>query len=362
LRDRAAVALDVAQHLADDPVRDGLRLAARRLHRLLVEVGQRAVGHEDARVVVAEPVVADETLAPLRGELGDRARQSCDEFARDLKSDKVRLGEIPVVMDLFLRALQERPLAFWTPTDGDLPSSRADLAALLPVTPEAIGLVGDGLADRLIAVEVLDLALRRPAGLAALGEADRHVHVEPARAFLEAHLAHAGADDDLAQSGRVRDRLVRGAHVWLRDDLEERHARAVEVDERVSVTVLCVRGVLFEMRAMDADALRTGRGRDLDPAFHAEREVVLRDLIPLRQVGVHVVLAVELRVRGNTAVEREAGGDRELDRATVRYWQGTWKPEAHGAHERVRGRAEPLRAARAEHLRARRELDVRLDA
>src|SRR5439155_14848641 len=83
--------------------------------------------------------------------------------------------------------------------------------------------------------------------------------------------------------------------------------------------------------------------------------------IALRQVGVHVVLAIELRVRGDLAVEREARDHRELDRALVRHREGARQTETDRADERIRRRAEPLRRAAAEHLRLGRELDVRLD-
>src|SRR5437899_4705570 len=112
------------------------------------------------------------------------------------------------------------------------------------------------------------------------------------------------------------------------------------------------------MRAPDADALSA---LQLQPAVDGEREVVLRDLITLRQIGIHVVLAVELGVIGRLAVQREPRRDRELDRATVRHGQRTGKSKADWANERVRRRTEPARLAAAEHLRLGVELDVRLD-
>src|SRR5258708_13825558 len=121
-------------------------------------------------------------------------------------------------------------------------------------------------------------------------------------------------------------------------------------------------GVLREVRAADADALgRPVVAGDLEPALHREREVELRDLVALRQVRVHVVLTVEFRVLGRPAVERDARGDRELDRAAVRVRERARQPEADLAGERVRRRAEPLRRTAAEHLGAGVELDLALD-
>src|SRR5688500_15104038 len=96
------------------------------------------------------------------------------------------------------------------------------------------------------------------------------------------------------------------------------------------------------MRTCDPDALRPGGGRDLEPAFDIQRQVELRDLITLRQVRIHVVLAVELRVRRYFAIERQAGDHRELDGALVRHRQRTGKAEAPRTHERVRWHAAPL--------------------
>src|SRR5205814_8218247 len=159
-----------------------------------------------------------------------------------------------------------------TPADGDLPGSCPDLAAGTPLLPQAIGLVCDRLAQRLIAVQVLDLALRRPLRLAVLIETDRDVHVEAAGALLEAHLGHAGEDEDVAQRADVRLALFRRAHVRLAHDLEERDTRAVEIDQRVAapgvLAVLQRAGVRFEVRARCRDAFSR---REPEPTLPAER-------------------------------------------------------------------------------------------
>src|SRR5205823_4162943 len=101
--------------------------------------------------------------------------------------------------------------------------------------------------------------------------------------------------------------------------------------------------------------------RDDEPAACAERLVVLADLVRLRQVGVEVVLAVEDRALGDLALEREPELDALLDRAAVRNRQRPRKREADGAGLRVRCAAEAVLAA-AEHLRARLQLHVDLEA
>src|SRR2546425_4528206 len=232
----------------------------------------------------------------------------------------------------------------------------------LPFLPETVRLVRDGATKGLVAVQVLDLALRRPERIAAFLKANRHVDVEAARALLEPHLGDAGVDEDVAQGANVVLGFVGGAHVRIADDLEERDAGAVEVHERVSpsaiLPMLQRSGVFRERRAPDPHTLPAPQ---LQPAVHRQGQVVLRDLIPLRQIGIHVVLAVELGVMGRLAVQREPRRDRELDRATVRHGQRTGKSKADWANERVRRRTEPARLAAAEHLRLGVELDVGLD-
>ena len=70
----------------------------------------------------------------------------------------------------------------------------------------------------------------------------------------------------------------------------------------------------------------------------AERQVVLRDLVALRQVGVEVVLAVELGEGGDLAVQRQAGQDARLDRRPVDHRQRAGESAADGADLRVRRR------------------------
>ena len=91
--------------------------------------------------------------------------------------------------------------------------------------------------------------------------------------------------------------LLGRAQVGLGDDLRERRAAAVEVDDarvravdppaRADVDQL--RRVLLQVHAVDAHLAQ--------PAAPAQRLVVLGDLVALGQVGIEVVLAVEDRAR-----------------------------------------------------------------
>ena len=94
--------------------------------------------------------------------------------------------------------------------------------------------------------------------------------------------------------------------------------------------------VLLEVRADDADLTVAVGARHDEAALRGERDVVLGDLVALRQVGIEVVLAVEERAVGDLAVERETELDRPLDRRPVRHRQGARVREAHGARAGVR--------------------------
>src|SRR4029077_3526841 len=146
----------------------------------------------------------------------------------------------------------------------------------------------------------------------------------------------------------VPRRLLGRAEIGCRDDLEQRRAAAVEVDEAVvgayraagrSAGMDGLRGVLLEMRPHDPDfSLAVLRGKG-EPAGAAEGRLVLADLVALRQVGIEVVLAGEDGALGDLAVEGEAEQDRHLDRALVRDGQRAGMCQANRAGVGVLRRA-----------------------
>ncbi len=97
------------------------------------------------------------------------------------------------------------------------------------------------------------------------------------------HVAVAGADvaQDRAQLAQVRAGLLGRAQAGLGDDLHQRDARAVEIDERrrrVAV-VEALAGVLLEVQPGDADRAG-GAVRHVEDEFALadDRLAVLRDL------------------------------------------------------------------------------------
>ena len=164
----------------------------------------------------------------------------------------------------------------------------------------------------------------------------------------------------VSRSSRAQSAGLGGAaQVGLGDDLDQRRAAAVEVDQRGAgavdparlADVDHLRRVLLEVGAVDADVA--------EPAVAGKRDVVLADLVGLRVVGIEVVLAVEDRARGDLALQRRGDLQRVADRLLVGHRQHARVGEADRAGVDVGLVAEGELAA-AEHLRLGRELDVDL--
>ena len=119
-------------------------------------------------------------------------------------------------------------------------------------------------------------------------------------------------------------------------------------------------GVLLQVDARDADALRAALDRDLKEPAHAEGLVVLGYLIIFRQVRIVVVLAVPLREVGDRASERQGHPHGQFDGLFVHHRQDARHAEAHGADARVRRRV-VLDLAPAEQFRAGRQVHVDLE-
>ncbi len=196
--------------------------------------------------------------------------------------------------------------------------------------------------------------------------ADGDVRVAAQRALFHTTRVDAEIEQDGAQLLHVEPRLFRRADVWLADDLHQRDARAVQVNQAVRLaTRLALQmttGVFLQVDARDADAAVLAVDMDHQVAIGAQRHIILRDLIALGQVGIEVVLAVELRVFGDVAVERERRHDGVVNRLLVDDRQRPRKPHTDGAVVGVRRRVGIVRRAAAEHLARGEQLRVDLQA
>ena len=195
----------------------------------------------------------------------------------------------------------------------------AHLLASVEELALALDLVFDPVNDGAKAVDVLQLHLGAQFRVAYGPQAN--VGFAAHVAFVHIRAAHAQVAQGLLELGQVEARFLRRADVRLRHDLHEGHAGAVHVEKAVLlaglVTVAAASGVLLEMDAGNADALGLAVEVDFQPTFLAEGQIELGDLVALQQIGVVVVLAVELGLLRDGAVQGETGHDREFDSLLV---------------------------------------------
>ena len=241
--------------------------------------------------MLADPPFGHETGAPRRRQLRHPGPDAFAHRAVGRHGHEVGLGEVAVVVRLFLCAHRVGDAGVFVPVARLLHDALAGIQQrALP-----LDLVFECPADRTDRVHVLDLDL----GAERLGalRAQRHVGVDAERALFHLHVGDADRLQDAAQLVHVGARLLRAAKVGPAHDLHEGDARPVVVDERVvgfvdaaaAADMDGLAGVLFHVRALDADA----EAVDLERPVDADRLVVLTDLIVLRHVRIEVVLAVE---------------------------------------------------------------------
>ena len=307
-----------------------------------------------------QAVLGHEALPAGARELGEVALDRGHPGRVGLHGHQIGIREVPVVVRVLLRAHRGGDAPLRVPQarflhDALAPLERADLPR---------GLVLEGVAHVPEGVHVLDLHLRPELGRA--GPPDRHVGVAAERPRLHVPVADAEVPQDGPEASQVLGGLPRGPEVRPRDDLHERHARPVVVDQararrfEHAALVRELADVLFQVEALDADPPGRAVDLDLQPAVLGQRRLVLADLVVLRHVGIEVVLPGEAARAVDPAVEGAGRADPELDRAAVDDRQHPGHALANRACLVVGRRAEG-RGAAAEHLRAREELRVDLE-
>src|SRR5438105_1992763 len=103
------------------------------------------------------------------------------------------------------------------------------------------------------------------------------------------------------------------------------------------------------MHAPNPDPPSRAADLDLQMSLDADRDVILRDLVCLRQVRIEIVLTVENAVAIDLTAQRQRRAKHQLYRPAVWHRQAPRQPQAHRTALRVRLRPK-LRAARAKHL------------
>ena len=349
--------LQGAQHLAHHPVGHVLGGAAQP-NGLLKEVGQRLLAGQHTGIVLRQAELGHIARLLLRGHLGQFCPGGVQVLLGDLHGRDVRLREVAVILGVLLGAHGVGGVLVLVPAAGLLDHPLAVLDQL----DLAAGLIGDGPGNGLEGVDVLHLGAG--AQLRAPGGADREVHVAAEGALLHLAVGHAQILQRGLQLLQIGDDLLGGAEVRLSDDLDQRHAAAVVVrpglvDPRV---VHQLAGILLHVHLVDADDLFLAAGQpDGHLAVGGDGQVELRDLVCLGQVGVEVVLAVELVVASDVAVQRQSGLGRIAHDRLVHNGQCAGHTGAHRAAVGV-GRAAEGGGAGAEDLRPGGQLHMGLQA
>ncbi len=303
-------------------------------------------------------VRAASAAPPLPRRFGQRGTQRGDTLGGENQRRQVGLREVAVVVRLFLAAQGAGGAALGVEAAGVL----GDADSALEKLDVARDLVLDGTGHVAEGVEVLDLALGAEACLAAA--AHRDVGVAAQAALFHVAVAGFGIEQHLVEGLQVVLGFGGAGHVGLRNDLDQRHAAAVEVHQALARQGLTagrlvqeLAGVLLEMEPLDPHALRV-MGERQQSAL-GKRTVVLADLVALRQVGVEVVLAREDRGGMDLAAQRRGERDGQVDGMAVDHRQGARVSQAHRADQGVRLGPEPV-GAPAEHLALRQQLDMDL--
>ncbi len=313
---------------------------------------------EHLRVLLGDAVVRDHALAPGFRKFG----QGIADFRLPLRihhqRKQVGLGEITVVVRLFLGA-HAVGFAFVRVVEAGF---LRDLAAGFNHANLPLNLVLQRFADKAERVDVLHFRLGAKFFLSARPHAD--VAIAAQRTFLHVAVADPGVEDDLLQAGEVFVSFVGRSDVRLADDFDQRHAAAIQIDGRSfrgvgEAFVQALARVFFQVQAGDADLLRAAVDLDLDGAMLGQRLVVLRNLVALGQVGIEIILAGKDRSFVDAAVQRHGRQRGELHCLAVQHRQGSRQAQADGTDVGV-GRIAEVGGAGAENLGRGQKLDVHL--
>ena len=229
-------------------------------------------------------------------------------------------------MRLFLRPLAGRHAPNIIPAESFL-HDRAAFFINFDLTFDLILRSADKRAE---AVEVFDLGAR--AELITSNGAHRNVCLKPQYTFFHVAGVHAEITQDRADFRGVIERGFNGANIGLGDDLKQRHACAIEIDQRIIFFVREFRCIFFDVNPPHSHfELILTAIIDIKRAFFCDRQFVLRDLIALGQVGVVIIFARKGVVLVDGAVQRETDQRGKFRRLFVDDRHGTRQSCADGA-------------------------------
>jgi hypothetical protein len=223
--DRCAGLVQLARQRSHHPVAGRLRVAGAGRDALEVVRQRHGLGQYPG-VVLGQMILRDEPAAAGFRQFGQRAANLLDPGCVQRERRKVRLGEIAVVVGFLFRPHHRRP------PRGGIEQARF-LDERRPLAPRLLvarDLELDGALHVAKRVQVLQLGLdaegRLPDG------AHRDVGVAPQAALFHVPVVHADGHEDLADAAERLGGVGRRPQVGLGDDLDERHAAAVEIQVR----------------------------------------------------------------------------------------------------------------------------------
>ncbi len=190
----------------------------------------------------------------------------------------------------------------------------------------------------------------------------RDVGVAAQAALFHVAVVHPERDEDLTKLPERLGGVPSRAQIRLGDDLDQRRAAAIEIEAGLLVGVrkpLVERlaRIFLQVHARDADRPGGAASAKFERAGRRQRQLVLRDLIPLGQIRVEVVFSGKNRLFVDRAVQCQGRLGGEIHGPPVQDRQSPGKPETDRADARVRGVPES-RAAAAKNLRVREEPGV----
>ena len=346
--------LEQAEQVAHDPVGHFLGLFAP-IRRRFKEVRHGLVGGNHAAVVFREAQLF--YVAPLLfvRKLRQLFCHPFDPFVADFHRRQIRLGEIPVILGIFLRAHGEGLALLIVPPPGLL----NDAASRFQNGNLPLGLIVNGTGHRFERIHILHLGAH--AEFLLSHRAHRNVHVRPQRTLLHLAVGHT----DVLQRGfelfQIRGHLLGRTEVRFGHDFQKRHAAAVVVGQGCVLIRLVhqLARVLLHVDFLDADGLYSRASLDFHRAVLADGQIKLGNLIGFGKVGIEVVLPVKLVEPGNGAVGGEPRPNGVLHHAFVEHRQSARHSRADRAAVSVRVAAE-LGGAGTENLRFGGKLGVNL--
>ncbi len=252
------------------------------------------------------------------------------DSGRRLERREIRFWKVPVVVGLLLGPLGNRLSLGIDPATGFLDEN----ASIRHDGPLTHLLEPQRPLDRSKRVHVLDLDLGTD--ILTVPRTNGDVGVASECALLHVPGRRADVSEDAPERHQVLARFFRRAKIRLADDLHQGNAGAIEIDQAdLPGAIGFVQEpprILLDMNASDAGASGLPVHLERQCTVHAKGKVVLGDLIALGKVWVHIVLAVELAVVRQRALECQARSQDGLDRGPVDDRQCPRQSQAHRTH------------------------------